>query len=114
MNKKSVLVSYLEKNKVFKLEENPAGGDVASLKKEFIIQFKFEPNVRLDITFQRFDPDWDCFVDLDEDAEIHHKDQLKAVVTPLLVQETPCPSEAEVRSEVSVLSFPFLYLHGVQ
>lgn len=43
MSRKSVLVVYLEKNKVFKLEENPPGGDVASLKKEFIIQFKFEP-----------------------------------------------------------------------
>ena len=37
MSKKTVLVSYLEKSKVFKLEENPPGGDVASLKKEFII-----------------------------------------------------------------------------
>ena len=92
----------MEKNKVFKLEENSVGGDVASLKREFIIQFKFEQNVRLDITFQRFDPKWDCFVDLDKDAEIRHKDQLNAIVTPLL--ETPCPSEAKVRSEVSSLS----------
>ena len=28
----TVLVSYLEKNKVFKLEENPVGGDIALLK----------------------------------------------------------------------------------
>ena len=38
--------------------------DIASLKKDFILQFKFESNVQLDITFQRFDKDWDCFVDL--------------------------------------------------
>ena len=39
MSKQAVLVSYLEKNKVFDLEQNSVGGDVASLKREFIIEF---------------------------------------------------------------------------
>ena len=54
MAKKSVLVTYLERKKVFHLDETaPKGtGDIDSLKKQFIVQFKFESNVKLDITFQ--------------------------------------------------------------
>ena len=101
MSKKSVLVSYLERNKVISLEETPPDGDIPSLKKEFIRQFKFEPNARLDITFHRFNPDWNEFVELDEDARVENKERLKAIVTPILAQETPCQSEVvDASSEV--------------
>ena len=103
MAKKSVLITYNERKKVFQLYETQGKSDIASLKKDFILQFKFESNVQLDITFQRFDKDWDCFVDLDDDAEIHDKDRLNAVVTPILANSTPEQSEvlAKPESEVS-------------
>ena len=103
MAKKSVLITYNERKKVFQLYETQGKRDIASLKKDFILQFKFESNVQLDITFQRFDKDWDCFVDLDDDAEIHDKDRLNAVVTPILANSTPEQSEvlAKPESEVS-------------
>ena len=41
--------------------------------------------MNLDISFQRFDPDWDDYVDLDEDSVLQEKEKLKAVVTPILV-----------------------------
>ena len=99
--KRSVLVSYLERNKVFSLEGTPPEGDIPSLKKDFIQQFKFEPNVRLDITFHRYDTVWEEFVELDEDARVEDRERLKAIVTPILAVETPCQSEVDTLSEVS-------------
>ena len=34
--------------------------------------------------FQRFDVEWNEYVDLDDAEEIRHKDKLQAVVTPLI------------------------------
>lgn len=104
MAKKSVLITYNERKKVFFLDEiSPDGtSDIASLKKDFILQFKFESNVQLDITFQRFDKDWDCYVDLDDDAEISHKDRLNAVVTPILAHSTPEQLEIPAKQESEV------------
>ena len=50
--------------------------------------FAFGSNVNLQLTFQKFDPAWECFVDLEEDYEANHKDKLKVVVTPLLKNST--------------------------
>ena len=44
----------------------------------------FKKNVKLQITFQHFDPVWEEYVDLEEDAVMHHKDKLKAIVLPKL------------------------------
>lgn len=72
------------------------------LRREFLVQFKFEANVKLDVTFQRFDSDWNEFVDLEDADEICDKDKLKAVVTPILAQETPEGSSCMSRNEVSL------------
>ena len=103
MAKKSVLVTYLERKKVFHLEETaPEGtGDIASLKKQFIVQFKFESHVKLDITFQRYVKKWDSLVDLDEDDEVDDGDRLNAVVTPILTDSTPVAQE-QPESEVNL------------
>ena len=49
---------------------------------EFLKSFYFESNVKLQVTFQAFDPEWDDFVDLVEDAVLQRKDKGKVVVTP--------------------------------
>lgn len=50
------------------------------------------------MTFQRFDPTWDEYVDLEEDSEVHDKDKLKLVVMSLLTMpfDTSPSSEFEV------------------
>lgn len=60
------------------------------LKREFLTQFKFESNVKLDITLQKFYTDWpNDYVDSEDTGEIEDKDKLKAVGIPILAQETP-------------------------
>lgn len=62
---------------MIELEENIDGSDLSFLRSKFVEMFKFEDNSG--ITFQRHDPEWDCYVDLDEGAEVYNKDRLKAV-----------------------------------
>lgn len=101
---RTVLVSYLDHKKIVKLP--PQGRHTASvndfsyLSKEFIREFSFESNVKLKITFQRFNKEWEEDIDLEESDEIFDKDKLKAIVTPLLYSNsTPssvCTADPEL------------------
>lgn len=84
--KKSVLVSYLERNKRIEIPRDKPRGmtDVQYIESVFKSVFSFDRNVKLCITFQRFDTDWNEFVDLELGDDINHKDILKVVVSPLL------------------------------
>ena len=96
---KTVLLSYLERNKIT-IPANTPKSDLEYLREIFLTNFKFESNVLLDITIQRFDAEFNDFIDLEDGDEVFHKDKLKAVVTPILAQDTPEPSSA--CSEVSL------------
>ena len=102
---KTVLVSYLEKNKRMIISPEESESELDYLRREFLVLFKFEANVKLDVTFQKFDSDWNEFVDSEDTDEICDKDKLKAVVTPILTQETPEGSTCTSRNEVSVSLF---------
>lgn len=97
LDTKTVLVSYLEKKKRITIPSEKSESDLEYLKREFLTKFKFESNVKLDITLQKFYADWpNDYVDLEDTDEIEDRDKLKAVVVPILTQETPegsaCPS----------------------
>lgn len=85
---KTVLVTYLECNKIFTFPSSGDGrSDLTVLEEQFRKEFKFDSNVSLEITFQRLqvDCDWgEIYIDLDHDSTLNHKDKLKAVVTPVL------------------------------
>ena len=67
---KSVLVSYLDR---------PSGlDDLQFLESEFKTSFSFQKNVRLCVTFQRYDKDWEEYVDLEPTDIIENKDKLRA------------------------------------
>lgn len=54
------------------------------------------------ITFQIFDPEWDEYVDLEEDSIINHKDKLKVVIKVVI---SPCLTDpTSSRSQSSVCS----------
>ena len=91
---KTVLLSYLEKNKKVTIPANAPKSDLEYLRDIFLTSFKFESNVLLDVTFQKFDGEWNEFIDLEDGDKVCHKDKLKAVVTPILAQDTPEPSRA--------------------
>ena len=75
--------------------------DVSFLELEFRKKFAFEAHVNLVVTFQRFDPEWNETVDLDEAAVINNKDKLTALVTPILVIP-PVTSPDESPLEVGI------------
>ena len=87
---KSILVSYLERNKILKIPDS-TDGDVTFLEREFKKEFKFGSNVNLLVTFQRYDSEWGEYVDLDDEYSLGNKEKLKAVVTPVVV--TPPASD---------------------
>ena len=89
---KVVLVSYGERNKKISIPEHSSERDIEYLGRVFLKEFFFEKNVHLQITFQRFDPEWDAYVDLEEDAVVQHKNRLKAIVTPRLSDSVPTTS----------------------
>ncbi len=92
---KLVLVSYLERNKIIRIPSS-INDELAYLKKEFKKSFSFGENVNLDITFQKFDSEWDQYIDLESPVVFIDKDKLKAVVTPLL--EVPGRNSANISS----------------
>ena len=50
--------------------------------------FSFHKNVRLCVTFQRYDKDWEEYVDLEPTDIIENKDKLRTVVSPLLEESS--------------------------
>ena len=67
--------------------------DVAFVTQEFQKEFSFESNVNIIVKFQRFDPEWGEYVDLEPDSDLNHKDKIIAVVTV-----TPPPQSSIMRS----------------
>ena len=57
----------------------PSGlDDLQFLESEFKTSFSFQKNVRLCVTFQRYDKDWEEYVDLEPTDIIENKDKLRA------------------------------------
>ena len=107
---KMVLVSHWERNKKISIPEHKSEGDVEYLKKEFWKNFYPEKTVKPQLTFQHFDPGWEEYVDLDEDAVVPHMNKLRAIVTrpsvshPLLSDSAPTTSGSVMimNSEVTI------------
>ena len=99
MDRKSVLVSYGERNKVVSIPQSTGKSDLEFLSKEFKTVFSFGDNVNLLLTFQKFDSEWGEYLDLENNSTLFHKDKVNAIVTPILTDDTPLPSV--VPSEVA-------------
>ena len=114
MEAKSVLVSFTDR-KIFKIDLGRQMSDMAFVTQAFRKEFTIESNVNVVVTFQRFDPEWGEHIDLDPDSELHHKDKLVAVVTPILV--TP-PASSTVEQSLAEVCYsksynkPPCYLSG--
>ena len=80
---KSVLVSYLERNKVIRVPIVKEDTDLEFIRKEFIKLYSFEENVRLCLSFQRSDEDWKDYIEIEGD-DIKNKEKIKVIVIPVL------------------------------
>ena len=71
---RSVLLSYNERNKVFTIPDRKDERDIQYLESELRLAFSYHGNVSISIYFQRFDADWNNYVELDENSSIFNKD----------------------------------------
>ena len=83
-SKTSVLISYLERNKKVDIPSDKEENDLSYLATVCKKSFAFGSNVNIDITFQKYDEEWDSFIDLEDDYVASHRDKLKMIVTPIL------------------------------
>ena len=98
---KTVLLSYLERNKVFQIPDEKNDTDLTFLEKGFRKTFSYASNVSLTVTFQRYDEAWGEYIELSEDDIIRNKDKLKVVVTPCMIT----PDTSFRSDDVSSLGF---------
>ena len=81
---KTVLLKYQENRKKVVIPVEKDVSDLVYLETAFRQLFHFEKQVNLVISFQRLDPEFDEFVDLEPGEELSHLEKLN-VVTPVLV-----------------------------
>ena len=88
---------YLGRNKLFKIKPEEGISDLNVLEKDFKKAFKFHSNVRLQVTFERFDRNWDEYVEL---CILGPKEKLKASTLA-----TPAETSEEVNNNSKTRHF---------
>uniref|UniRef100_A0A1X7UUL1 Uncharacterized protein n=1 Tax=Amphimedon queenslandica TaxID=400682 RepID=A0A1X7UUL1_AMPQE len=80
------MLSYLERNKVVKIPDIYEGRELEFLEEEFRKLFSYQGNLSICISFHKYDPGWEDFVELEKgEATIENRDKLKVVVVPHIV-----------------------------
>ena len=106
---RSVLVTFMERNKKIDIPGEKEESDLSYLTKVCKQSFSFGSNVTIEVTFQKYDHDWESFVDLEEEYVACHKDKLKLVVSPLLNDNnTSLPSSLQAEGEVRSHNYSYV------
>ena len=80
---KVVLFGYQDRKKRIAIAEQWTENEVDYLEEEFLKSFSLQNIVKpYQITFQRFDVEWNEYVDTEEGIVFVSKDKLKVVVSP--------------------------------
>lgn len=102
MPDKQVLISYLDSNKVVRIPQSISGDQLPYLTQQFKKAFLFGENVKLLVTFQKYNADWGEYIDLETPVVVEHKEKLKAIITPLLTDNSISSGQSpSVNDEVS-------------
>lgn len=92
-------MSYNDSRKVFSIAPGK-DNEFDSLRNQCRAMFKFGGNVELQMVFQKYDPIWDHYVDVDEEFSVlEDKDKLNLIVQPTLVDS----KGSEVSADVLIL-----------
>lgn len=93
---RSVLISFSESNKKVVIPSVTHVNDLEYLRRICLTKFNFQssPNVRIELTLQKYDTDWETFVDLDDDYIAEDRDKLKLLVSPSLTDAFSGASES--------------------
>ena len=105
-----VFMTYLERNQVFSLSEKGTKEYLENLKSQISSYFKIANN-RI-IIIQKFDSEWECFIDLDDDTDLYDCDRLRVVLgtddycslTATLPDKVPVAMESVCISRLTVVS----------
>ena len=84
MTTRAILITYLDRKKLLKF---PDGEGLDFLAQEF--KKVFSINVNLKVHFQRFNSEFDEYVELEEEDVLHHKDKLIAITSTDSSASTP-------------------------
>lgn len=91
LESKSILVSFMGRKKVVKLQESASVKTaIEEVKKVFSLSSEVE------VALERFDQEWNEFVELEIEDSIHHKDKMKAIIVS--TDESPCSSVSVLTS----------------
>lgn len=75
---KSVLMSYQQRNKIVKIPEGVPNVDY--LQEQFMEHFSIDIPVGSSLSFQRFDREWEEYVELDTEAVLGEKERLRVII----------------------------------
>ena len=90
-----VLVSYLGRRQVFSLQENDTTGQMTDLRQQVSLYFEIPSGTK--VIFQRFNKEWDTYLDLDDAETIQDRDKLEVIV---ISEPTPAKEKSESGSKI--------------
>ena len=103
MAARRVLLSYLDHNKIFSIPADVTC-DVSYIKDKFLTSFDLKDDLTVDVLLQRYDKDWEAFVDLSTEDKLSDKDKVKAIVTYELSVKKPFGSSSNTSAAASIVS----------
>lgn len=103
---KTVMLSYVERNKVVKIPDSCDGKELEYLEEQFRKLFSYEGNISINISFHQYNSDWNEFMELDYTEKIDDKDKLKVIVTPQLVTPTVSTPKTSLAEDDSSICSP--------
>ena len=101
-----VLVSYLGRNQVFSLEENDK---IIDLSEKVSSYFKIASSAN--IILQRFEMDWDTYIDLNEGDTLCDRDNLKAIIIECTPAEKIPDISSKFKLDTEVRYTYYTYVH---
>ena len=84
-----ILVSYLGRNQVFSLDDNDKIRQMKDLKQKVSLYFGITCGT---VILQRFDKEWDTYLDLDEDDTFNDRDRLQVTT---IMENTPAKEKSD-------------------
>lgn len=90
---KKVLITYSERVKEMIIPPN-SGNEIEFLADRFFVEFGVRKSL-CSVTFQRFEKEWNCFVEVNSGSGVIDREKLKAVVE-VSYRLTPPEGEKQV------------------
>ena len=105
---KTVLVSYQDRHTIANIPISLKDSqDIEYLEAVVRKKFLLASNVHVEVVFQKFDPEWQEYVDLEKNTVLDQKEKLKMVITPIIV--TPSPTGTSLPEVIQVSHYNYIY-----